>query len=50
MADSNRRPLDHDMHDAVLKGRKAMKTFFQVGLALGGAWVLIESANALSIF
>jgi hypothetical protein len=50
MSDSNRRPLDHDMHDAVLKGRKAMKTFFKVALALGGAWVVIESAKALSVF
>ena len=50
MSESNRRPLDHDMHDAVLKGRKAMKSFFQVALALGGAWVVIESAKALSVF
>ena len=50
MAESNRRPLDHDMHDAVLKGRKAVKGLFKVGLALGGAWVAIESAKALSIF
>ena len=50
MSESNRRPLDHDMHDAVLKGRKAMKTFFQAALALGGAWVVIESAKALSVF
>lgn len=50
MADSNRRPLDHDMHDAMLKGRKAMKGLFKIGLALGGAWVVIESAKALSIF
>jgi hypothetical protein len=50
MSDSNRRPLDHDMHDAVLQGRKAMKTMFRVGLALGGAWVVIESAKALSVF
>src|SRR5688572_17022137 len=50
MSDSNRRPLDHDMHDAVLKGRKAVKTCFKIGLALGGAWVAIESAKALSIF
>ena len=50
MADSNRRPLDHDMHDAMLKGRKAMKALLRVGLALGGAWIVIESAKALSIF
>ena len=50
VADSNRRPLDHDMHDAVLKGRKAMKSLLRVSLALGGAWVVIESAKALSMF
>ena len=50
MADTNRRPLDHDMHDAMLKGRKAMKSLLRIGLALGGAWVVIESAKALSMF
>lgn len=50
MADTNRRPLDHDVHDAMLKGRKAMKAFLRVGLALGGAWVVLESAKALSVF
>jgi hypothetical protein len=50
MSDSNRRPLDHDVHDAVLKGQKAVKTILRIGLALGGAWVVIESAKALSMF
>ena len=50
MAQSNRKPLDTDMHDAVLKGRKAMKSLFLAGLALGGAWIVIESAKALSVF
>ena len=50
MAQGNRKPLDHDMHDAVLKGRKAMKGVFTAGLALGAAWVVIESAKALSVF
>jgi hypothetical protein len=50
MADTNRRPLDHDAHDAMLKGRKAMKAVLRVGLALGGAWVVLESAKALSVF
>lgn len=50
MAESNRRPLDHDMHDAMLKGRKAMKHVLLAGLSLGGAWVVIESAKALSVF
>ncbi len=50
MSESNRKPLDHDMHDAVLKGRKAMKKVFLAGLSLGGAWIVIESAKALSVF
>ena len=50
LAEGNRRPLDTDMHDAMLKGRKAMKAVLRIGLALGGAWVVIESANALSMF
>ena len=50
MADSNRKARDTDMHDAMLKGRKAMKNIFRVGLALGGAWVVLESAKALSVF
>jgi hypothetical protein len=50
MAEGNRKPLDSDMHDAVLKGRKAMKTLFAAGLAIGAAWVVIESAKALSVF
>ena len=44
------KPLDSDMHDAVLKSRKAMKTVLLAGLSLGAAWVVIESAKALSVF
>jgi hypothetical protein len=50
LAEGNRKPLDSDMHDAVLKGRKAMKALFAAGLAIGAAWVVIESAKALSVF
>lgn len=50
MAQSNRRPMDTDMQDAVLKGRKAMKHLMLAGLSLGGAWIVIESAKALSVF
>jgi hypothetical protein len=50
MAEGNQKRMDSDMHDAVLKGRKAMKAFFRVTLALGGAWVVLESAKALSVF
>jgi hypothetical protein len=50
MAQNNRRTLDTDLHDAVLKGRKLMKHLFRLGLAIGGAWVVLESARALSVF
>ncbi len=47
---SNRRRHDTDFHDAVLRGRKWVKTFFRLGLAGGCAWVVLESAKALSVF
>jgi hypothetical protein len=50
MAQNNRRSIDSDLHDAVLKGRKLMKHLFRLGLAIGGAWVVLESARALSVF
>jgi len=50
MAESNRSKLNPDFHDAVLKSRKVVKHVFRVGLALGGAWIVLESARALSVF
>jgi hypothetical protein len=50
MAQNNRRSIDTDLHDAVLQGRKLMKHLFRLGLAVGGAWVVLESARALSVF
>lgn len=50
LTESNRRTLDSDLHDAVLKGRKLMKNVLRFGLALGGAWIVLESAKALSVF
>jgi hypothetical protein len=50
MLESNGRRNDTDLHDAVLKGRKAMKTLFKLALAGGCAWVALESANAFSVF
>lgn len=50
MVDTNRRPLDTDLHDAVLKGRKLMKNVFRLALAGGCTWVVLESAKALSVF
>ena len=50
MTDNNRRSLDTDLRDAVLQGRKLMKSGLRIGLALGGAWVVLESARAFSVF
>ncbi len=50
MAQSNRRQLNSDAHDAVLRGRKLMRTVFRLAVAGGCAWVVLESAQALSVF
>jgi hypothetical protein len=50
VAQSNRKTLDTDFHDAVLRGRKLARKAFVVLLALGGAWIALESARALSVF
>jgi hypothetical protein len=50
MAEHNRRPLNTDLRDAVLQGRKTMKHVFRAALLGGGAWVVVESARALSVF
>jgi hypothetical protein len=50
MNDANRRRSDTDFHDTVLRGRKVVKTLFRLGLAGGCAWVVLESAKALSVF
>jgi hypothetical protein len=50
ISDSNRKALNTDFKDAVLRGRKVFRVALVAGLACGGAWVLIESAHALSMF
>lgn len=50
MAQSNRSMLDTDRHDAILRGRRLFRKLLTLGLAGGGAWVVLESAKALSIF
>ena len=47
---SNRPKLDPDFHDTLLRGRKLMKNLFRLSLAGGLAWVVVESAKALSVF
>ena len=50
VAQSNRKLLDTDFHDAVLRGRKLGRRLCIAFLALGGAWIVLESAKALSVF
>ncbi len=50
MGQNNRPKLDTDFHDTVLRGRKLMKNLFRLALVGGGAWVVVESAKALSVF
>ena len=50
LAQSNRKALDTDLHDAVLRGRRLVRNILLLALAGGGAWVVLESAKALSIF
>jgi hypothetical protein len=50
MAQSNRKVLDTDLHDTVLRGRKLMRNVFRLALAGGCAWIVLESAKALSVF
>lgn len=50
LTQSNRKALDTDLHDAVLRGRRLMRNVLILTLAGGGAWVAIESAKALSMF
>ena len=50
MHDSNRRSLDSNFHDAMLKGRKLMKNALRLGVGMGAAWIVLESAKALTVF
>lgn len=50
LAQSNRKALDTDFHDAVLRGRKLVRQVLVVLLAGGCAWIALESARALSVF
>ncbi len=50
MAQGNRKTLDTDVQDAVLRGRKAARTLLKLAVLGGGAWIAIESAKALAVF
>ena len=50
MAQSNRKVLDTDVHDTVLRGRRLMRNLLKLSVIGGGAWIVLESAKALSMF
>jgi hypothetical protein len=50
LAENNRGGHEMDRHDAVLRGRKLMRQVITLLLAGGGAWVVVESARALTMF
>ena len=50
LAQGNRKMLDTNFKDAVLRGRKLLRQALFVLLAAGGAWVVLESGKALAIF
>jgi hypothetical protein len=50
ISDFNRKTLNTDFQDAVLRGRKLARYALVAALAGIGAWVIIESAHALSMF
>lgn len=50
MSHNNRKTLDTNFHDTVMRGRRLMRQGLMVLLAAGFAWVAIESAKALSVF
>jgi hypothetical protein len=50
ISESNRKAMNTDFKDAVLRGRKLVRYALVAALICGGAWVLVESAHALSMF
>jgi hypothetical protein len=50
LSQNNRKSLDTDTQDAVLAGRRVMRTLLKLAFFGGGAWVVLESAKALSVF
>jgi hypothetical protein len=50
LAQNNRRTLDTNFHDTVLRGRRLVRQALYLIVGAGCAWVVLESARALSTF
>jgi hypothetical protein len=50
ISEFNRKTLNTDFQDAVLKGRKLFRYALVAALVCVAAWVVLESAHALSMF
>lgn len=50
LAESNRQGHTSDLQDVILRGRKIIRAALLLLLVGGGAWVLVESARAISTF
>lgn len=50
LVQNNRKTLDTNFHDVVMRGRRLMRHAGLALLAAGCAWVVLESAKALSVF
>jgi hypothetical protein len=50
ISQSNRKALNTDFQDAVLRGRKFLRFALVAGAGCAAVWVVIESAHALSMF
>jgi hypothetical protein len=50
MSQNNRKSLNTDFQDAVLRGRKFLRYALVAAVGCAAVWVAIESAHALSMF
>jgi hypothetical protein len=50
LSQNNRKTLNTDSQDAILRGRRLAKQVLMLLVGAGVAWVVLESAKALSMF
>ncbi|MBE36651.1 MAG: hypothetical protein CMI16_14030 [Opitutaceae bacterium] len=50
MAQNNRTKLNTNFHDSVIRGRRLLRHALVLIIAGGCAWVVLESAKAISVF